>query len=365
MNVIPLPYRHSQSSYVFDRQSQAQRPILELPPIPHWGVGDADPVLELPPLPFWGAELPDEQLMSWKDDVAIQYPKMTAISQQQPQPPPGSSLEDTSSMLGAFGCEFHPALGYILCKRHEVLVPVCMLKSHLSQEHKDNFSAFEGRKLVIQSLISSLKTHYGLDPAQGYPEAEWKLLYPIHKRVYAGKCCPLCPTFFLTNHDNKYSTHFSSKHNGEEKVKWSRLQFFHSLHQPFGSQEGTLYLIPSQDGSHHSQVASSVEKKEGSKLSQLPSLDFPPPGFCQELGFVSWIKPLDQQQRLINYLTATPGTDIPKSASGTKAQLEKMLLRIHIFLLKYLSSGQEWLHAYHTRLQDIVGKRYYSNFILF
>jgi len=173
------------------------------------------------------------------------------------------------------------------------------------------------------------------------------LLYPIHKRVYAGKCCSLCPTFFYANHHRQYASHVNKCHGKKEKVEWVNLEFFDALHQPFDSK--VLYLIPSQNQPQPLPSATTYTTELGSQKSPLNgSLDFPPLQFCQDLGFVSWTQSLDQQQAVVNYLTATPGTVTTRNASGKDACLEETLLRVHTFLDNYLSSGQDWLFFHHS-----------------
>ena len=363
------PSSHTDSVYMFHRklQTQPQRPMLGLPPIPHWA-NDADTVLELSPIQGQGAYMPiqNQPTDSNRGPAAQQcLPAAVASQQQPPQELLPTSLvvgpsPQSTSQLAIFGCKFDPVLGYILCEPHESLIPASMLKNHLSQEHPDHFLANGGRDTILE-LLPFLKHLYGLEPTQGYPGPEWELLHPIHKRVYAGRRCNLCPTFFHTNQRRDYSRHFEKHHGGMEKVDWSKLQFFNNLHQPFASKK--LYLIPSQNNSQQAPGAVTyTTEPESLRLSPKALLDFPPPQFCQELGFVSWLESLGQQQVVLNYLTATPGTPITKGVSGTKLQLEKTLHRVHAFLNDYLSSGQSWLFIHHSRLQDILGKRYCSGF---
>jgi hypothetical protein len=323
------------------QQTSLQMPILELPPIPYWA-NDAKPVLQLPPIPSWGNHVP-----------LLGQPTVTIGSQ-------------TTQLytLATFRCKFDPVLKYILCEPHELLIPTSQLKKHLTEEHQDDFPAQGDRNALLKSLLSSLTDIYGLDPSQGYPELGWKLLHPVHKRVYSGRCCFLCPTFFHTNQDRQYTTHFNKFHKGMEKVNWAKLQFFDTLHQPFKS--GKLYQIPNQGSPLPTlSIATNIAEPD----SVVPPLDSPlnppPPQFCQELGFVSWVEELGLEQEVVNYLTATPGTLATKNTCGKKAQLEKILLRVHHSLNSYLSSGQNWLFIYHSRLQDILGKRYYLTIIFF
>jgi len=304
------------------------------------------PVLQLPPIPHWAAHTP-VQKQSTLAHLGPSHPTAAGSTQQS---------QGTSIILAAFGCEFDSVLGYIHCKRHELLIPTSILQNHLFQEHCDDFPVDRDRKSIVGGLLTSLKDLYGLDPFQGHPQSGWELLYPVHKRVYAGRCCSQCHTFFHTNHRRQYNKHFEECHKGMEKNNWRNLQFFSALHQPF--EQKKLYLIPSQNQSPPLPTATTHPTKSGSpKPSPDIPLDFPPPQFCQDLGFVSWTKSLGQEQAVLNYLTATPGTIATKNLSGKDASLEETLFRVHTFLDHYLSSGQNWLFAHHSRLQDIIGKR--------
>ena len=283
-------------------------------------------------------------------------PPATIVLQQQsqeslPAPPLIKLPEKPTLQLEDFGCTFDQLLGYVLYRHHEVLIPASKLQDHLFQKHEGNFPAHGDRGLVVKNILLSLTALYGLNRSQKYPGPGWESLYPIHKRVYTRKCCSLCPTFFYVQHIRQYSSHFLSHHKGLTKVEWSKLQFFNNLHQPFETQ--ALYLIPNQSSSQlASSVTASVAELESSTPPLQDALDFPPPQFCQELGFLSWVEPLGQHQAVLNYLTATPGTIATKNTSGKKAQLEETLLQVHICLDTYLSSGQDWLFVYHSRLYE-------------
>lgn len=332
------------------------------------------PILGLPPLPSWGKFATDESQLTIPDATAtvLPDPPMTIMfpeQQSQGSLPASSPIElpdkPTFFQLADFRCRFDRVLGYILCELHEVLIPASLLRTHLSQKHMGDFSAHKDINLIVNNLLLSLKPLYGLDPSQGHPDPKWELLYPIHKRVYAGKRCSQCPTFFYASKAQRtqYGVHWDTSHSEMKKDDWSTLEYFDKLHQPFEIKK--LYLIPGQSSFQppHSATAS-VAGLESPKLP-LQALDPPPPKFCQELGFISWVEPLGQYQVVLNYLTATPGTKATKNTSGKKAQLEATLLQVHIFLDTYLSSGQNWLFVYHSRLHEILGKRYYSDFTAF
>jgi hypothetical protein len=363
-------------SFHRELQGRPQAPILELPAIPRW-VDNTNPVLQTPPTPLWGEYNPTQMGTVTNSVAAVvpSYPSPVAVpSQQWRQGPPSTTSligpsEQLASPLVAFGCEWDPTLGYILCKRHEILLPASRLRNHLFEEHRDNFPVHVDRRAMLKDLLLSLEHVHGLEPSQGYPGPEWELLYPIHKRVYAGRRCSLCAIFFHTNQRRNYAKHFNKYHGGAEKIDWSKLQFFSTLHQPFES--GQLYLIPSQNNPppisgtavNAAEPETYEAEPESLRLPLKAPPDPPPPQFCQELGFVSWVESLGQQQDVLNYLIATPGTMIVKNMSGKNAGLENTLLRVHTFLDGYLSSGRSWLFVHHGELHDILGKRCQSGYI--
>lgn len=306
-----------------------------------------NPILQLPPIPQWS--LP---------------PSSSVIVKKVVSPCIGITCHCGQNLgrclvLEQFHCKFDWVHGYVHCILHGHLVPTSLLSRHLSMEHVGDFQGLGPVTQVVEKIQKHLQESYGLEKDQKPPELGWKLKHLIHgnrdiafSRI---KRCPHCPVLF--NESRKLPPHYQNAHPDiayQGILQWADLPVAKIAQMPFQGRENLWYEVLDQHQLTEGEaVALSLSNI---LLPSNPINPLPPPLFCQELGYVSWIQSLERPP--IYNLLAIPGTPLTRNVPGKDGILEKTLLRVHAFLKEYLGSGEQWLFSYHQKLQGILQKGY-------
>jgi len=208
---------------------------------------------------------------------------------------------------------------------------------------------------IVEEVQRHLFESYHIEKDQGPPDLGWIMEHQIpgNRNIsFSGqKHCPHCPVILTER--RKVLVHFQNAHPDlPESSEWEELPVVKMAQMPFEGTEHLWYEIQGQHCPPEREVA--ALSLDDVQLPPIPFTPLPPPKFCQELGYISWIQSIGGPT--IPGLLAIPGTPLTKILLGKDQLLEKTLFRIHTFLKEYLGSGERWLFAYHHRLREILRK---------
>lgn len=302
-----------------------------------------NPVLLIPSIPKWTPSAPP--VTAGKDIES--YFGITCFCDQEPG----------CLILDLFGCTFDKAHKYVFCKQHAFYISSSELYYHLSLQHQHHLENLGPATGVVNKIQKHLYQLHGITADQRPPTSgmvlKWRIPGNRDIKFLNSRRCPQCKFIFVEPRQVKVHSQKVHKNDWRD-VSWDELAVVEVAQKAFeGKQHIWCEVLPELKSIQEGVVAPSI-----SDISLPPTTlgPLPPPQFCQDLGYISWIQSMGKDH--VYNLLAIPGTHLTRGNAGKDGQLERLLLQVHTFLKDYLGSGEKWLYSHYREFQKVIRKGY-------